>query len=442
MVISRGGAAGPMGIAISRLPIVKLERLALFGLVLSFSLTVTYGGISYRGNVIGIYPFYLAAGAVFSMYLTRTISTRRTPRVPGSIVLLVYGFLLSITLALLFSENAARSLSHTLNLYVSFALFLYAYASTDSKLASVLGRALIALALIQATVALLQVLTGTPIGVMSQYLGEFREVEASYFRGVLRPTGTFGSVGRYTQVMALLTAYALALQILRPRPWKIAFILLCMICLLLSLQRIGIIAATLIAATGIFAQWRRGRGSWRLLGAMLAVGALGGLLLGAFGYDDPIRSLGGSLELTRGDQLRIASMRGAFSISTERFFGVGLGNWSETGYPLERVHNAFFLFLGETGWPAALFFLGIGLFTLKEVLKYGVRYSKSALPLTMLIALPITVLFFNVYMSVLSREMLALYCVYFGAGLGMLRRARKGSNGSMEPRATTSGRHA
>jgi O-antigen ligase len=122
------------------------------------------------------------------------------------------------------------------------------------------------------------------------------------------------------------------------------------------------------------------------------------------------------------DIARITSSLDALEVAGNNIFGTGFGNYLifVPGSMVIRVHNGFLLLLAEGGWLLFLClttFCGLVIF---KILRYFRKNSNSTLLLASIIFLPTCFLFINIYLSFFQREVLALYCIFFGSVLGII----------------------
>jgi len=408
--------------------IISVERLLVFGLVLSMSMALIY-----RGQFMDVYPFYIPVGALFAVNVLRVLYTMRIPRPTAPVTHLVLLFLALIALALPFSRDTMQSVSLTLYLYVCLLLFLYMYHNVHVIGTLPIFWAVVVLLVAQVGLGLLQVLTGKPIGVISMYLGESLEFTRGSIIGSRRALGTFTNPNVYTQVVALLTACTLALYVVRRRVWYLFLSTSGLVVLVLSFSRGAWVAVALLVATTALVYIRQPthrRYTARFLTAILASVAVLWLGLAGVGIH-PLDVMSRHIELRGGvfyvgDQKRISGIAASFHLASERFFGVGLGAFEETApaVGLVRVHSAPFLMLSEVGWLVFLIFCSFGTILIMDVGK-SLRWAMiEPLVLGGFIFLPAFMFFSLVYLSFMQREVFALYCMFYGAVMGMLKRER------------------
>lgn len=404
---------------------LKLELFLFIVLWMSLGASVIY-----RDALIEIYPFYIPSAFLFLAYIARIIKRGWLPRIRSGLSVMIILFLLSILIALPFSQNPSISLSYTIYLMICFFLFYYTYQNTDIIPEKVMYRLLFIFSLMQGVFGLLQVITGTTIGVIAGYFGEVKEVGRGAIFGLRRAMGTFDNPNRYTQFMTLFSSYAVSIFMKRNSIRNLIYIVFCISSVLISFSTGSWIAVALLLLQAIFITiWkeRRFQTLYRLIFALAMLGVIAIFIFSLLDLNPAeitilrIEYKGEWLSNNLGTRLR--SIFEAFISSTELFFGTGF-NMFQVVFPdvsLVRPHNAFLLFLAEVGWLPTILIIIVGLILLQRMIIISKRHQLNRIQNTAILFLPALLFFFMVYLTALQRETLAAYSILYGYTLGLTR---------------------
>jgi len=393
-------------------------------LVLWFSLGLS---VAYQETLIDIYPFYLPAFLLCVIFMLRSLRSGYLPGVNSTIALSSGLLLFSILIALPFSHDPLQSLSYTVYLLVCFFLFYYAYNNADWLIEWGLPKSLVVFSVIQGFFSLLQVITGSGIGVVVSYVGEVRDVTRGAIFGLRRAMGTFSNPNTYAQFMGLFSAYALAAYIKKPGFRNMTYVVFCLSCMILTFSTgTWIAVGLLLGATFIYYIWKQRRYSafYKFLFAALILMIILEIVFGWMGIN-PFETTLARIE-RRGEwrsfnvSNRLGSLVDAVQLSTRYVFGTGFEMYHlfAEKSPLIRPHNALLLFLAEVGWLPTLLITWFGWLVFRGTFRLRKLAQISELQLAGLLFLPPLLFFLMVYLTSLQRETLALYMIMYGYVLG------------------------
>jgi len=404
---------------------LKIERGLL--ILVWFSLSVS---VAYRDALIEIYPFYLPVGLLFYVYVIRLFRMGKMPGLNSTLSLSSFLFLLSIVIALPFSSNPTVSLSYTVYLFVCFFLFHYMYQNAHIISERWLIACILIFSILQGVFGILQVITGTGIGVIVSYVGEVKDVTRGAIFGQRRAMGTFSNPNTYAQFMAVFSSFAVSLYMQRPKFRNLLYFVFCISCLVLAFSTGSWIAVFLILSAVILYQilkTRRYRALYKILLVVVILVLIAGSLFWIIGIN-PLAITFSRIE-RRGEWLdenvesRLVSLTEALRLSTQYFLGTGFEMFQEFApeIGLLRLHNAFLLFLAEVGWIPTLLISWFGFLVVIKTIRLMKNKELTVIQQTAVIFIPSLIFFLMVYLTSVQRETLAVYFITYGYAMGSVR---------------------
>jgi len=412
----------------------KIERMFIIFFIFSLCFSLRY-----RNFVIELYPFYFSFLALLIIRFTNILfKGMQLATKDRSVYYLLFLIFISLTLGLLFSYSIEESLSYTFFLYICIIIFLYFYMNTENLIKEdLIFKGFLIIALVQFSLGIIQFFTGSTMGVASSYFGEVKEITKGVIWGgqYRRAIGTFSNPNQYVQFVSLGVAIVLSKYILSKEKIFLFLSLVGLIALFLSFSRGAWLAGILLLVSAMSVVIFKERSFKSILSLVLIISFISIIIFSPLFNVFNIMSQ--RLEKVGGISLqsaiaRISSSAEALEIASKKFFGTGFGNYLvfKPGSMVKRVHNGFLLLLAEGGWLLFLcftIFCGLVIF---KILHYFRKNSNSPLLLASIIFLPTCFLFINIYLSFLQREVLALYCIFFGSVLGIIDSKNK-NNGKL-----------
>ena len=402
----------------------KIER--MFIIIFIFSLCFS---LIYRNFVIELYPFYFSFLVLLIIRITNIIfKEKQVENNNRSVYYLLFLIFVFLTLGLLFSYSIEESLSYTLFLYICIIIFLYFYMNTENLIKEdLIFKGFLIIALVQFFLGIIQFFTGSTVGIASSYFGEVKEITKGVIWGgqYRKAMGTFSNPNQYIQFVSLGVAIVLSKYILSKEKIFLFLSLVGFIALYLSFSRGAWLAGVLLLISAMIVAIFKKRSFKFVLSLMLIIPFISIIVFNPLFDISNIMSQRvertGGISINR-DIARISSSVEALEIASKNFFGTGFGNFLvfKPESRVKRVHNGFLLLLAEGGWLLFLcftIFCGLVIF---KILCYFRKNSNSPLLLASIIFLPTCLIFINVYSSFLQREVLALYCIFFGSVLGII----------------------
>lgn len=402
----------------------KIER--VFIIISIFSLCFS---LVYRNFIIELYPFYFSFLALLIIRITNIIfKEKQVVNNNRSVYYLLFLLFMFLTLGLLFSYNIEESLSYTFFFYICIVIFLYFYMNTENLIEeNLIFKGFLIIALVQFFLGIIQFFTGSTVGIASSYFGEVKEITKGVIWGgeYRKAMGTFSNPNQYVQFVSLGVAIVLSKYILSKEKIFLFLSLVGFIALFLSFSRGAWLAGILLLISAMIVMIFKKRSFKSVLSLMLIILFVSIIIFNPL-FDvfdimsQRVERLGGIS--IKSDVGRISSSVEALEIASKKFFGTGFGNFLvfKPESRVKRVHNGFLLLLAEGGWLLFLCFAVFCGFIIFKILGYFRKNSNSPLLLASIIFLPTCFLFINVYLSFLQREVLVLYCIFFGSVLGII----------------------